>query len=120
MFAERDKHYPSRSGQTSPATAVTDFTKSVANIKFGACISLSKCLKHNHISLQISCGDERLRQDGEEVRARGCAATLQPGTNLFSGPVERHNGAPHASRGYHQSKIDHYQNRLLGIDFWTL
>ena len=26
----------------------------------------------------------------------------------------------HASRGYHQSKIDHYQNRLMGIEFWTL
>ena len=27
---------------------------------------------------------------------------------------------PHASRGYHQSKINHYQNQLLGIDLWTL
>ena len=27
MFAERDKHYPSRSGQTSLATVVTNITK---------------------------------------------------------------------------------------------
>ena len=35
MFAERDKHYPSRSRQTSLATAVTNFTKPVTNINFG-------------------------------------------------------------------------------------
>ena len=32
MFAERDKHYPSRSGSTSLATAVTNITKPVTKI----------------------------------------------------------------------------------------
>ena len=40
MFAECDKHYPSRSGQTSLATAVTNFTKPVTNINFGPSINL--------------------------------------------------------------------------------
>ena len=35
MIAERDKHYPSRSGQTSLATAVINFTKPVTKINFG-------------------------------------------------------------------------------------
>ena len=35
MFAERDKHYPSRSKQTSLATAVTNITKPVTKIYFG-------------------------------------------------------------------------------------
>ena len=35
MFAKRDKQYPSRSLQTSLATAVTNFTKPVTNINFG-------------------------------------------------------------------------------------
>ena len=34
MFAERDKHYPSRSGQTSLATVVTNITKSVTKNNF--------------------------------------------------------------------------------------
>ena len=34
MFAERDKHYPGRSGPTSLATAVTNITKSVTKINF--------------------------------------------------------------------------------------
>ena len=34
MFAKRDKHYRSRSGQTSEATAVTNFTKPVTLINF--------------------------------------------------------------------------------------
>ena len=34
MFAERDKHYPSRSGQTSLATAVTNITKPVTKNNF--------------------------------------------------------------------------------------
>ena len=38
MFAERDKHYPSRSRQTSLATAVTNFTKPVTRINFGPSI----------------------------------------------------------------------------------
>ena len=40
MFAERDNHYQSRSGQTSLATAVTNFTKPVTNINFGPSINL--------------------------------------------------------------------------------
>ena len=35
MFAKCDKHYPSRSGQTSIATAVTNFTKPVTKINSG-------------------------------------------------------------------------------------
>ena len=35
MFAERDKHYPSRSGQTSLTTAVTNITKPVTENNFG-------------------------------------------------------------------------------------
>ena len=35
MLAERDKHYPSRSGQTSLATAVTNITKPVTKNDFG-------------------------------------------------------------------------------------
>ena len=34
MFAKCDGHYPSRSGQTSLATAVTNFTKPVTKINF--------------------------------------------------------------------------------------
>ena len=35
MLAESDKHYPSRSRQTSLATAVADFTKPVTKNYFG-------------------------------------------------------------------------------------
>ena len=35
MFAKHDKHYPSRSRQTSLATAVTKFTKPVTKNYFG-------------------------------------------------------------------------------------
>ena len=35
MFAERDKHYPSRSGQTSLATAVANITKPDTKNNFG-------------------------------------------------------------------------------------
>ena len=38
MFAKRDKHYPSRSGQTSLATAGMYFTITVSNIDFGPSI----------------------------------------------------------------------------------
>ena len=41
MFAERDKHYPSRSGQTSLATAVAHFTKPVTKNNFGPSIEIS-------------------------------------------------------------------------------
>ena len=40
MFAERDKHYPSRSGQTSLVTAVANITKPVTNINSGPSSSL--------------------------------------------------------------------------------
>ena len=35
MLAEGDKHYPSRSGLTSPATAETNITKPVTKNNFG-------------------------------------------------------------------------------------
>ena len=35
MFAKRENHYPSRSGQTGQATAVTNFTKPVTKNYFG-------------------------------------------------------------------------------------
>ena len=35
MFAERDKHHPSRSGQTSLAAALTNITKPVTKNNFG-------------------------------------------------------------------------------------
>ena len=35
MYAEHDKHYPSRSGQTSIATAVANITKPVTKIDSG-------------------------------------------------------------------------------------
>ena len=38
MFANYDKHYPSRSGQTSLATAVTNLTKPVTKNNFGPSI----------------------------------------------------------------------------------
>ena len=41
MFAKCDKHYPSRSRQTSLATAVTQFTKPVGNINSGPSTSLT-------------------------------------------------------------------------------
>ena len=51
MLAERDKNYPSRSGQPSLATAVTNFPKPVKKIIFGPSIIISnkvlnKVLKH--------------------------------------------------------------------------
>ena len=39
MFAKRDKHYPSRSGQTRLATAVINFTKPVTKINSGPSIA---------------------------------------------------------------------------------
>ena len=35
IFPKRDKHYPSRSRQTSLATAVSNISKPVAKINFG-------------------------------------------------------------------------------------
>ena len=47
MFAERDKHYPSTSGQTSLATAVTKFTKPVTKNYFGP----SRCYRAKPLSV---------------------------------------------------------------------
>ena len=44
MFAERDKHYPSRSGQTSLATAVANITKPVTKNNFGPSTFLFKMI----------------------------------------------------------------------------
>ena len=48
-FAKCDKHYPSRYGQTSLATAVTNLTKPVTKINFELStmmrISLQTCLE---------------------------------------------------------------------------
>ena len=38
MFAKRDKHYPSSSGQTTLTTALTNITKPVTKINFGPSI----------------------------------------------------------------------------------
>ena len=48
MFAKRDKHYPSRSGQTSLATAVINFTKPVTKINSGP----SKSHRHSSFLLE--------------------------------------------------------------------
>ena len=45
-FAERDKHYPSRSGQTSLATAGANFTKPRTSHFFGLCILLIRTVNH--------------------------------------------------------------------------
>ena len=46
MFAKRDKHYPSRSGQTSlVATAVANITKPVTKNNFGP----SRCMESRFI-----------------------------------------------------------------------
>ena len=52
MFAKRDKHYPSRSGQTSLATAVTNFTKPVTKINFGPSCYNHLLVNHKH-GLQV-------------------------------------------------------------------
>ena len=45
MFAERDKHYPSRSGQGSLATAITNIIKPVTKNNFGPSnVLASQCL----------------------------------------------------------------------------
>ena len=53
MFAERDKHYSRRSGQTSLATAVTNITKPVTKINFGPSIEgsadMAKILEHSSL-----------------------------------------------------------------------
>ena len=52
MFANRDKHYPSRFGQTSPATAVPKFIKPVTKINFGR----SGLRKNNYaILFKLNC-----------------------------------------------------------------
>ena len=51
MFAERDKHYPSRSGQTSLASAVPNFTKPVKKNNYRPSI-WQLCYDHNN----LNCG----------------------------------------------------------------
>ena len=45
MFAEHVKHYPSRSGQNSQATAVKNITKPVTKNNFGPSTSLQILVK---------------------------------------------------------------------------
>ena len=48
MFAERDNHYPSRSGQTSLATAVTNFTRPRARSICGCSVLGPKWMLTEH------------------------------------------------------------------------
>ena len=57
MFAERDKHYPSRSGQTSLATAIANITKPVTKNNFGP----SSCVPQ-YLSFQVES-----RTDGKNI-----------------------------------------------------
>ena len=65
MFAKRDKHYPSRSGQTSLATAVTNLNKNVTKIDFGPRMSYISRSEHlsrtgpSHISVE-SCSEHKV------------------------------------------------------------
>ena len=54
MFAERDKHYPSRPGQTSLATAVANITKPVTKNNFGPSTSGLICLVRNSTATLIT------------------------------------------------------------------
>ena len=54
MFAERDKHYPSRFGQTSLATAITNITKPVTKIYSGISILYALNTQTNMDSLSCS------------------------------------------------------------------
>ena len=72
MFAKRDKHYPSRSGQTSLATTVTKVTKPVRQKNFGPSTYL-----HLTLSAPIRTAlypnasrDERREEDEEGENGR--------------------------------------------------
>ena len=53
MFAERDKHYPSRSGQTSLATAAANITKPVTKNNFGPSTKINQ-MSHQGMSILTS------------------------------------------------------------------
>ena len=55
MFAEHDKHYPSRSGQTSLATAVANITKPVTKNNFGPSTLLPYSLRNEVWRKLLSC-----------------------------------------------------------------
>ena len=54
MFAKPDKHFPSMSGQTSIATAVTNFTKSVTKINFGPGIWLVRLQQKQEVASNLT------------------------------------------------------------------
>ena len=62
-FAERDKHYPSRSGQTSLATAGANFTKPRTSQFFGL------CKLHNHTCFNYLQGGYSRQNSIDEVDA---------------------------------------------------
>ena len=72
MFAKRDKHYPSRSGQTSLATAETNFTKPITKINSGP----SKVCKHCEAIWEMGCSQNHkiMRKpylNGTPLQSRG-------------------------------------------------
>ena len=62
MFAQRDKHYPSRSGQTSLAAAVINITKPVTKNYLGPVYAHCGVGKGEGISLYIVRGQENVTQ----------------------------------------------------------
>ena len=58
MFVERDKHYPSSSGQASLATAITNITKPVTKIYFGPSTILSTSALVGVLLLSTEQGDD--------------------------------------------------------------
>ena len=71
MFAERDKHYPSRSGQTSLAAAIAKFTKPVAKNYFGPSTAATKS-KISYFSYWLTCQAAILQPviEGEMAKLR--------------------------------------------------
>ena len=71
MFAERDKHYPRKSGQTSLATAVANITKPFTKINFGpSSMSIFYCISPFQF-LEPGRGDDQVLQEwnmGREQR----------------------------------------------------
>ena len=84
MFADRDKHYPSRSGQTNLATAVTNITKPLTKINFGpgitssiefaAVVSVWIWLQFGH-QLKNAAHNEEERGESEWTPNRGLRST---------------------------------------------
>ena len=65
MFAEHDKHYPRKSGQTSLTTAVANFTKPVTKNNFGPSTN-------NYVVMVL----ERLREAARVEHAGSCNFSL--------------------------------------------